>query len=231
MSSQSSSLIESLEGRTMLMGASVVHDVLRVSAAPAASNTIVVANSGDGLSVDVTITSVTRRGVTKNFSASFPKSIGFTKIAVRGGAGADNISIGSEASPIALPALIDGKAGNDAIVGGDGNDLIVGGLGDDTLIGGKGDDVLFGKQGNDHLFGDEGNDTLWGGAGDDEVDGGVGDDKLGGIVGSNHLTGGAGADQFLVRSLEANPNNDFKEGEDTLTIVTKNDDGNKSPPV
>src|SRR4051812_48821538 len=87
--SNRAAIAEPLEARTLFAGASVVRDALLVTANRAGTNAIVLSETTDG--VDVAIQSVTVRGVTKNFSASFPKSLGYTRVVVRGGAGDDDI--------------------------------------------------------------------------------------------------------------------------------------------
>jgi Ca2+-binding RTX toxin-like protein len=221
--------IDALEPRRLLAGASVIHDALVVRGGPFASNTIVVADSADGSAVDVSIDSVNKRGVTKHFTASFPKSLGFTLVRVRGGALNDTISFGDNAHPFTLPVRVNGFAGDDTITGGDGDDKLAGGLGHDTIHGGKGDDVVRGGFDDDTLLGDDGDDTLWGGAGNDNLDAGIGNDKLGGILGTNKMIGGDGADEFLVRAEDQNPDNDFVLGTDILTISLPKKDQNNAP--
>src|SRR5258708_16480050 len=58
------------------------------------------------------------------------------------------------------PALIDGTAKNDVIIGSDG---------DDTINGKGGDDVICGELGNDSISGGPGDHTLRGGGGDDKL--------------------------------------------------------------
>src|SRR3954447_13295221 len=211
-------MMESLESRQMLSANAVLdHGVLRVRGIEDAPNTIVVGNSTDGTAVSVSISAVRKNGVTKTFTASFPKTLTITKVRINGGHQNDTISIDQTASPFAIPTRIEGRGGADVVVGGDEADVIVGGEGADNLSGGGGNDLILGRHGNDTLVGGEGNDTLWGGAGSDSVDGGNGDDILGGILGApNTLMGGAGHDTFWVRSLEKNPTNDFNSAEDTL---------------
>ncbi|MFO7902095.1 MAG: hypothetical protein R6U98_05505, partial [Pirellulaceae bacterium] len=72
---------------------------------------------------------------------------------------------------------IEGKDGNDLIIGGSGNDLLRGGRGNDTLEGGPGADTLEGGRGNDTLKGQGGTDHLYGGRGNDSLYGGSGDDR------------------------------------------------------
>src|SRR5581483_4076784 len=107
------------------------------------------------------------------------------------------------------PALIDGTAKDDVIIGSDGddtingkggNDVICGEGGNDTIRGNSGDDDLDGGPGNDTVSGDAGNDTLAGGAGRDVLVGGDGDDV---IVGSDddevdRIDGGAGFDDCVT---------------------------------
>ena len=65
-------------------------------------------------------------------------------------------------------AEINGKGGNDRLVGGDGNDILAGGAGDDVLIGGAGDDTLRGGSGkNTYLI--QGDDTVEGSDGVDII--------------------------------------------------------------
>jgi len=110
------------------------------------------------------------------------------------------------AGNIAVPALIDGGAGNDHLIagggpatllGGDGNDKLIGGKGDDVLKGGAGNDLLIGGPGNDKLYGGAGNDKLVGGSGDDILEGEGGDDVLIGGMGKDQLWGGAGNDKLI----------------------------------
>ena len=68
--------------------------------------------------------------------------------------------------------VIDAKAGNDTIVGGDGVDWVYGGDGADTVYGRGGDDQLHGGPGNDTLRGGAGTDRVYGGNGTDHLDGG-----------------------------------------------------------
>lgn len=77
----------------------------------------------------------------------------------------------------AIPASIDGGAGDDVLIGGSGAELIVGGEGNDLIIGATGptdgDDTLIGGNGNDILIGQQGADVLIGGAGSDLLIAGV----------------------------------------------------------
>ncbi len=75
-----------------------------------------------------------------------------------------------------INATIQGRGGDDRIVGSNGAETIQGGSGNDSLSGNAGNDLLDGGDGNDSLNGGDGNDTLDGGAGIDVLDGGNGGD-------------------------------------------------------
>jgi Ca2+-binding RTX toxin-like protein len=211
--------LETLESRRLLTGASVSHCVLNVVGNEQSANIITVNNSVDGKNVDVSITWTTSLNVKKNFTASFPKSIGFKRIHVLGGIRNDTINVGQANGSFNIRTRIDSGRGNDTITTGDEVDVIYAGLGNDVVSAGKGNDLVYGGPGNDNISGGDGNDTLWGGNGNDTVNGNDGDDKLGGVLGHNTLVGGAGKDTFVVRSLADNPVNDFNPAEDVL--VTK----------
>jgi Ca2+-binding RTX toxin-like protein len=66
------------------------------------------------------------------------------------GGGDDSISVSSE---VALPAMLDGGAGNDRISAGGGPSVLLGGPGDDRLHGGRKRNVLIGGAGKDVLIG------------------------------------------------------------------------------
>jgi Ca2+-binding RTX toxin-like protein len=210
-----SMMLETLENRALLSANAFLEgDVLHVRGAGDASNTIVVGNSADGLSVNVSINVARKNGVTKTFTGSFPVSLGINKVRISGGRANDTITIDQTNSPFAIKTRINAHNGDDVIVGGDEIDLVDAGRGNDNVSTGAGDDFVVGRAGNDTILGGEGNDRLWGGRGDDSIDGGNGNDVLGGLLGVNTLMGGAGSDTFYVRSLEKNPVNDFNAAED-----------------
>ena len=64
-----------------------------------------------------------------------------------GGRG-DNII---DASAATFPVVINGRGGNDRLIGGSGNDRILGGAGDDEITGGGGNNLLNGQNGTDVL--------------------------------------------------------------------------------
>jgi Ca2+-binding RTX toxin-like protein len=111
-------------------------------------------------------------------------------VVVNGTAGADSVTVASDASGITVAGLaaqvhisgseptdrlnINTRAGDDVVNasllaagaiqltenGGDGNDVLIGSQGDDILIGGAGDDILIGGPGQDVLNAAPGNDTV-----------------------------------------------------------------------
>jgi Ca2+-binding RTX toxin-like protein len=91
---------------------------------------------------------------------------------------------------------IDGRGGNDTVIGGNLADMLHGGSGDDTVSGSYGNDALFGDDGADKLNGDDGNDILDGGSGNDVLDGGWGSDTLIGGAGDDVLGGTSVHDVF-----------------------------------
>lgn len=91
-----------------------------------------------------------------------------------GSAGGDALT----ASGATEGAFIDGRGGNDTVIGGDFNDTLRGGDGDDLLEGGAGDDTLVGGPGFDTLLGGDGNDRIYISGYDDQVNGGDGYDTV-----------------------------------------------------
>jgi Ca2+-binding RTX toxin-like protein len=92
--------------------------------------------------------------------------------------------------------------------------------GNDTILGSAQNDALLGGDGNDFIDGDGDADTIDGGAGDDTLFGGSFD-----YVGGNMVTGGAGNDLFIVRAPESGWYDyfaDFTSGTDSVQL-----DGNR----
>jgi Ca2+-binding RTX toxin-like protein len=228
MSLQTTPRFETLESRRLFAAGASVESVLRIVGDRRSENTIVVADSADAQNIDVHITSVNRAGEISNFDQSFAKA-GLTKIVIRGGNRADIISVGSEADPFETGVHVNALGGNDTVNTSTGNDRVNGGVGADIIRTGAGNDVVHAGRGADQIFGGDGDDVIWGGQGDDLIDAGAGNDKMGGILGHNTMTGGDGNDEFVLRSLEQNPNNDYVEGTDTLTVRVKRED--KDPVV
>ncbi len=83
---------------------------------------------------------------------------------------------------VMIGARIEGREGNDYLVGGSGNDEVLGGKldintllpfpnsGNDRIFGGSGHDFLDGHDGDDMLYGELGNDALFGKEGLDVLD-------------------------------------------------------------
>ena len=93
---------------------------------------------------------------------------------------------------------IQGAGGNDSLTGGTGNDTLRGHAGNDTLEGGDGDDRLYDTSGSDVLRGGAGNDSLDGGANNDTLEGGTGNDTLVAFSGADSLSGGDDADTHVI---------------------------------
>src|SRR3954470_9492218 len=107
-------LVENLEARALLSAsANLDHGVLRVHGIEHAPNTIVVGNSADGLNVNVSVSAMKKNGVTKTFTASFPKSLGINKVRINGGHEAGTITIDQTTSAFAIKTRIEGRGGKD----------------------------------------------------------------------------------------------------------------------
>jgi Ca2+-binding RTX toxin-like protein len=79
---------------------------------------------------------------------------------VFGQAGDDYIDL----EDVTVPAVVDGGAGDDVLIGGKGGNVLIGGAGNDVLIGGRSGDLLIGGAGSDVLIGGRGDDVLIGGS-------------------------------------------------------------------
>ncbi len=116
-------------------------------------DTVTYANSGSGVTVDLSAGTATGDG---NDTLNSIENI----------TGSDNND------------TLTGDSENNIILGGDGNDTIVGGGGNDTLDGGDGTNSITGGAGNDTITGGSGNDTIIGGGGSDTIVGGGGNDSI-----------------------------------------------------
>ena len=113
------------------------------------------------------------------------------------------------------PTYLYGTDGNDRIDRSEATSdyRIEGRDGDDTLLGGSGCDVLLGESGNDRLEGGYERDQLVGGAGNDTLIGGGSDDRLQGGSGSDWLDGGWGVDRVDYSESNAGVTVDLATGE------------------
>ncbi len=111
-----------------------------------------------------------------------------------------------------------GAAGDDSLISGNGDDSLFGDAGDDQIEASDGSDIVFGggnadqvvgESGEDTLYGDGGADSLFGGDGDDTQFGGGGQDFVAGAEGDDLLYGGDANDRIF-----GNTGNDFGEGGD-----------------
>lgn len=114
-----------------------------------------------------TLTYDSPTGVPGNF-------VGTNVEAVIGSEHDDGLSVLGATTPFTL----DGRGGNDLLIGGNAGDILIGGPGFDRLLGGDGGDQLLGGDG-DVLIGGDGGDTIIStGAVLAELDGGPGIDTL-----------------------------------------------------
>ncbi|MBC2604829.1 putative Ig domain-containing protein [Pelagicoccus albus] len=93
-----------------------------------------------------------------------------------------------------------GDSGNDTFdaTGSETSVRLDGREGDDTLLGGDAGDVLWGREGDDMILGGDGNDVIYGGDGTDIIDGGAGDDRLY-VDAQDTIQGGDGYDKVYVK--------------------------------
>jgi hypothetical protein len=97
--------------------------------------------------------------VTRNGSTTRRNDVSQLVVNGRGG----NDVIAADGS-VAVPLVLHGGGGNDALTGGAGDDRLYGETGSDTLAGGAGDDVLVtlgGSSDRDRLSGNSGRDNFW----------------------------------------------------------------------
>ena len=119
-------------------------------------------------------------------------------------------TIWSIADLLAMPLVVTGTEGNDALPGSDGLDDLDGLAGNDTLYASEGDDTLSGGAGDDHLTDGIGNNLLQGGDGNDWVQG------------HGTLSGGAGNDTLVASDTFFENSGDtylFNLGDGADTIV------------
>jgi len=136
------SINEMLESRTLLSSAVVTQSVLHIVGDASSANTITVRR-----------TSATDITVSMNGKADqvFGQCDVITSIDIKGGSGADRLSVDESGQALGVGV---------SMTGGDGND---------TLTGGNSNDSLWGNDGNDSVTGDDGNDVMYGGNGGDTM--------------------------------------------------------------
>jgi Ca2+-binding RTX toxin-like protein len=140
---------------------------------------------------------------------------GLSRVVIEGSSKGDKIIAAQFANALPnLKIVVNGRDGNDLIVGGNGNDELDGGGDSDRIIGNGGNDVIRGGSGQDFLYGGTGSDTIDGGSGNDLID-----DTEGNVARNevNRLIGGPGEDQ-----INGGPNRDLIEGGDDKDIIRGN---------
>ena len=131
---------------------------------------------------------------------SFDSSASAMPATVDGGAGDDRIFTGGGRDNINAGDgndYVNTGAENDYISGGSGDDSIYAGDGADTLTSGAGRNRLYGGNGNDRLNGSNGRDFLYGEADSDRIYGGGGNDYLDGGGGTDRVWAGDGDDSLI----------------------------------
>ena len=132
--------------------------------------------------------------------------------------------------------LVDGRGGDDTIIGSSASDTLYGHTGDDRIeaevnqsgtgdvvIGGDGNDDLYGSAGKDFITGDnikssddndpsDNQDYLYGGAGADDLRGGVGNDT------SEHRMSDGGQEE-INEDLGANSDKGYGGGDNDLLYM------------
>ncbi len=138
-------------------------------------------------------------GFAPNHPSVFGAGNDFTDLRYQGayyvdGRDGDDIIIGSEYGDTLVGSAgfdwIDGRGGNDDLSGGAQNDVLIGGAGTDLLSGGEGDDYLALGADHDYLPGGIGGPApggAYGGNGRDTLIGGAGHDALFGDAGDDEL--------------------------------------------
>jgi Ca2+-binding RTX toxin-like protein len=138
----------------------------------------------------------TTTGTVSGEMLSFASSAG--SIRAIGGVTSIQLADGTVLDEVAMAGLrgvLLGRDGNDTLTASAAGQQVDGRGGNDSLIGGIGNDTLTGGDGSDTLSGSAGNDSLRGGLGNDELSGGAGSDTYQYLVGD-------GADLIHADSLD-----------------------------
>jgi Ca2+-binding RTX toxin-like protein len=216
-------IVESLENRVLLYGASLSDGVLRVRGDEGGRELIelrlnpertqvIVSIEGDDLApfAAADITRITVNGKSDDDTISINEAngrlVGF-KVELHGGDGDDIIRGGKDKLKafggdgndhlLSVRGYAEGGLGHDTIEGSRGKDYLFGGDGRDVIDGEQGNDVIWGGPGRDRLEGDEGNDIVFGEDGDDTITGGTGDDRLFGMLNIDRIEGEDGDDTLF----------------------------------
>ena len=128
----------------------------------AAVDVITIDQSDPNVTIRTTADGFALIEVTGDQGADLTVSGGIGGAFVRGGDGADQLSLQLEGGVVVLAGN-----GDDQVLTGDADDVLSGGAGNDILVAGAGADVIEGGAGDDVLTGGTGADTLSGGAGRD----------------------------------------------------------------
>jgi Ca2+-binding RTX toxin-like protein len=175
---------EALESRTLLSSAFISQTVLNIVGDLKTANAISVHRTGDN---EIT---VSINGKDTVFGSCDP----ITKVVIDGGNQADKLVINETDRPLNLPVEMNGRIGDDTLIGGAGDDTLKGGVDDDSIDGNGGNDMLMGQNGEDAVHGGDGDDQVLGGAGNDTVTGGAGNDSIWGNAGHDNVSGDDGND-------------------------------------
>jgi hypothetical protein len=130
-------------------GAAVRNGILQIVGTAGDDEVTVSAN---GTQVQVMASFLGGRTRTRTFDVASMKLVEMALMA-----GSDQ---GTVSASLALPALLDGGTGNDALVGGGRSSILLGGDGNDVLIGGRARDLLIGGLGSDLLDGRTGDNII-----------------------------------------------------------------------
>ena len=115
---------------------------------------------------------------------------------------------------------IEGRGGDDTLLGGRGGDTIDGGIGADQISGDYGDDFLSGGSGADSLVGGDGNDSIIGGEGADTILGGDEADSLYGGSGNDDIQADEGADLIFADAILLDLSEHVSGPSDSTTNLT-----------
>jgi Ca2+-binding RTX toxin-like protein len=116
----------------------------------------------------------------------------------------------------AAPIVIDGRGGNDRVIGSVFADWMLGGPGDDRFNGGGRRDFLDGSSGNDTLIGEAGSDLINGGSGNDTIVGAFEDPATADATG-DILSGSGGIDVVIAQDTDVVRNSTTDGNADQLT--------------